>query len=91
MEGTLRKFETNLIETGWEKAPAWECLSAHLQVGLFQPVYVNIKMAGKQHNLELMWNRLMKHADLEKPTTFLDYVCGRVHTNVRITDLCRSY
>ena len=43
----------------------------HRQQGLFLSVYVeDIKMTGKEHNLEPMWNRLMKHDMLEKPTIF---------------------
>ena len=39
--------------------------------GLFLSEYAeDVKMAGKEHNLEPMWNRLKKHDVLEKPTIF---------------------
>ena len=38
-------------------------------------MYVDdVKMAGREHNLERVWKGLMEHVDLEKPTTLLDQV-----------------
>ena len=38
-------------------------------------MYVDeIKLAGKKHNLDPMWNVLNKVVDLEEPTSFLDHV-----------------
>ena len=47
----------------------------HRQQGPFLSVHIDdINMSWKKHHLELAWKRLMKHVDLEKPTTFLDQV-----------------
>ena len=37
-------------------------------------MFVDDKNDGKEVDLESMWKKLMKHADPEKPTTFLDQV-----------------
>ena len=48
----------------------------HRGKGLFLSVYVDdIKLAGKKHNIELMWKVLKKEVDLGEPTSFLDHVC----------------
>ena len=53
------QFANVLLEFGWEKAPAWECLFVHRQQGLFLSVHVgDIKIAGKKRNLYPMWKRL---------------------------------
>ena len=53
----------------------WDCLFVHRQQGLFLSVYVDdMKLDGKKLNLDLMWKKLMKHVDLEEPTSFLDHV-----------------
>ena len=31
-------------------------------------------MAGEKHFMAPMWKKLMKHVDLDEPTSFLDYV-----------------
>ena len=56
------------------KFPNWECLFVH-QKGLFLSVYVDdIKLAGKEQNLDPMWKLLNKEVDLGEPTSFLDHV-----------------
>ena len=43
--------------------------------GLFLSVYVDdMKMAGKKQSMAPMWKKLMKRADLDEPTSFLDHV-----------------
>ena len=34
----------------------------------------DIKMAGKMQRMAPMWKKLMKDADLDEPTSFLDHV-----------------
>ena len=74
LQGLLwdRQFEKVLIEcvNGRKHQPG------HALLCIVSKVYSvdDIKMAGKRHNLEPMWERLMKHADLDKPTQFLDQV-----------------
>ena len=70
-----RQFEKILLKHGWEKIPNWECLFVHREKGLFLSVYVDdIKLAGKKHIIEPMWNVLNKEVDLGEPTSFLDHV-----------------
>ena len=74
-----RQFEKVLLDNEREKAPTWECLFVHRQQGLFLSVYVDApqrhqKWLGKKQHREPLWKRVMKHADLEKPTTILDQV-----------------
>ena len=39
-------------------------------------MYVDdIKLAGKEQNLDPMWKVLNKEVDLGEPTSFLDHVC----------------
>ena len=94
------------MELGWEQVPNWECLFVHRKPGLFLSVYVDdIKMAGKKQNVAPMWKRVMKHVDLDEPTSFLDHVylgCTRreckpneiiideYKKNVRNTNFCWS-
>ena len=64
-----------LLKYGWEKVSNWECLFVHRQKGLFLSVYVDdIKLAGKEQNINPMWKILMKDVDLEEPTSFVDNV-----------------
>ena len=69
----------------------------HRQQGLFQSVYVDdTKMTGREHNLEPMWNRWMKHDVLEKPTIFLIKCIGdALNVNVsqtqRLSTSARSF
>ena len=43
--------------------------------GLCLSVFVDdIKIAGKNHNMALMWKKMMKLVDLGEPTSFLDHV-----------------
>ena len=68
-------MEEALLELGWEKVPNWECMFVHRQQGLFLSVYVDdFRMGGKNQNMASMWKQLMKHVDLEEPTSFLDHV-----------------
>ena len=61
--------------TAREKVSKWECLFVHREKGLFLSVYVDdIKLAGKKHNINPMWNVLNKEVDLREPTSFLDHV-----------------
>ena len=62
-----RQFEKILLKYGWKKVSNWECLFVHREKGLFLSVYVDdIKLAGKQQNIDLMWKVLN--------TSFLDHV-----------------
>ena len=66
-----------LLKHGWEKVPNWECLFVHRGKGLILSMHVddiNIKLAGKEQNLDLMWKLLNKEVDLGEPTSFLDHV-----------------
>ena len=92
------------MELGWVKVPNWECLFVHRKQGLISWVYVDdIKMAGKKQNMTHMWKKLMKHVDLDEPTSFLDHIflgCTQreckpnevsietISRNVRITNFC---
>ena len=70
-----KQFEKILLKHGWAKIPNWECLVVHHRKGLFLSVYVDdIKLAGKKHNIDPMWNVLNKEVDLGEPTSFLDHV-----------------
>ena len=70
-----RQFEKIILKHGWEKIPNWECLFVHREKGLFLSVYVDdIKLAGKEQNLDPMWSLLNKEVDLGEPTSFLDHV-----------------
>ena len=92
-----RQFEKVLLQNGWEKARTWECLFVHRQQGLFLSVHVeDIKMTGKEHNLEPMWNRLNKHDVLEKPTIFWIKCTGdalnvNVSQTMRLSTSARSF
>ena len=56
-----------------ENIPNWECLFVHREEGLFLSVYVgDIKLAGKNQNLDPMWKLLNKEVDFGEPTSFLD-------------------
>ena len=47
----------------------------HSEKGRFLSVYVDdLKLAGKEQNIDLMWEVLMKNVDLGGPTSFLDHV-----------------
>ena len=64
-----RQFEKVLLQHGWE------CSFEHREKGLFLSVYVDdIKLAGKKHNIDPMWNVLIKEVDLGEPTSFPDHV-----------------
>ena len=63
------------MELGWERVPNWECLFVHRKQGLFFSENVDdIKMAGKKQHVAPMWKTLMKHVDLDEPTSCLDHV-----------------
>ena len=60
-----RQFEKVLSERGCEK-------------GLFLSVYVDdIKLAGKNENIDPLWKVLMKQVALGEPTSFLHHVYRR--------------
>ena len=60
-----RQFEKILLKHGWEKIPNGECCFVHREKGLFLSVYVDdIELAGKKHNIDLMWKVLNKEVDL---------------------------
>ena len=68
-----RQFEKILLQHGWEKMSNRECLFVHRQKGLFLSVYVDdIKLAGKEQNINPMWKVLNKEVDLGEPTSFFD-------------------
>ena len=47
----------------------------HRKQGLFLSEYVDdIRMAGKKWNMAPMWKKLMKHVDIDEPTSFLAHV-----------------
>ena len=70
-----RQFEEALMELGWEKVSYWECLFVHRKHKLFLSENVDdIKMDGKKQNLGPLCKKLMKHVDIEEPTSFLDHV-----------------
>ena len=76
-----RQFEKILLKHGWEKIPNWECLFVHREKGLFLSVYVDdIKLAGKNSNLDPMWKLLNKEVDLGEPTSFLDHIYLGLHS-----------
>ena len=76
-----RQFEKILLEHGWAKVPYWECLFVHRAKRLFLSVYVDdLKLSGKNENINPMWKVLNKEVDVEEPTSFLDPVClGCIH------------
>ena len=70
-----RSFEKVLLEHGWEKVPNLECFFVNREKGLLLSGYVDdIKLAGKEQNLNPIWKILMKDIDLGEPTSFLDHV-----------------
>ena len=90
-----RQLEKILLKYGWEKVSNWECLFVHREKGLFLSVYVvDIKLAGKKHNIDPMWKVLNKEVDLGEPSSFLDHVflgCTQrqCETSKDIVDNCR--
>ena len=54
-----RQFEKLLLEH------SWECLSVYVD---------DIKLAGKEQNIDPMWKVLNKEVDLGEPTSFFDHV-----------------
>ena len=40
----------------------------------------DIKVAGKKQHLVPMWKKLIKHVDIEEPTSFLDHVIFGMHS-----------
>ena len=67
-----RKFYWNV---DGKKYQIWECLFVHRKQCLFLSIFVDdIKMDGKKQNLAPMWKKLMKHVDIDEPTSFLGHV-----------------
>ena len=76
-----RQFEKILLKHGWEKVSNWECLFVHREKGLFLSVYVDdIKLIGRNQNIDPMWKVLNKEVDLGEPTSFFD------HENLECTE-----
>ena len=70
-----RQFEKILLEHGWEEVSKCECLFVHFEKGLFLSVYVDdIKLAGKEQNIDPVWKVLNEEVDLGEPTSFFDHV-----------------
>ena len=73
-----------------------ECLFVHREKGLFLSVYVDdIKLAGKEQNIDPMWKVLNKEVDLGEPTSFLDHLylgCTQRQCQISkdIVDNCRT-
>ena len=64
------------VEVPLGLGPNWECPVVHRKQGCFLSVYVDdIKTAGKNQTMAPMWQNLMKHFDLDEPTSSLDHVC----------------
>ena len=63
------------MKYGWGKVPSWECLFVNRKKVLFLSVYVDdIKLAGKEQNINPTSKVLMKDVDLGETTPFLDHV-----------------
>ena len=55
-------------DAGFEPVPGWECLWYHKQLKLLLSSYVDdMKMAGKVENLAIMWDRLAKKPNIDRP------------------------
>ena len=79
-----RQFEKILLEHGWEKVSKCECLFVHREKGLFLSVYVDdIKLAGKEQNIDPMWKVLNKEVDLGEPTSLIMFFCNVLKDNVK--------
>ena len=110
LAGLLRRrlSQEVLWRVGWEKVTIWKCLfvcSSETRIVLVGKRGWHLKMAGSNHNLSLMWKRLMKLVDLGEPTSLLDHVdlgCNQreckandrkfsqISRTVRITNFCNS-
>ena len=70
-----RQFQKVLWERGWEKVPHSEFLFVNREKGLFLSVYVDdMKLTGKNQNIDPMWKVLVTEVDLGEPTSLLDHV-----------------
>ena len=91
-----RLFENILLKYGWEKVSDWECFFVHREKGLFLSVYVDdMKLAGKNQNIDPMWKVLNKEVDLGETTFFLDHVylgCTQIQCEISkdTVDNCRT-
>ena len=66
-----RQFEKIQLKHGWEKIPNWECFFVNHEKGFFSCVYVDdIKLAGKERNLDPMWKVLNKEVDFGRTNIF---------------------
>ena len=62
------------MEHGWEKVSNENAYSYTVEKGLFLSVCVDdIKLAGKEQNINPMW-KVLKEVDLGEPTSFFDHV-----------------
>ena len=69
-----RQFEKILLKHDWENSKLGMSLFVHREKGLFLSVYVDdIKLVGKEQNLDPMWKVLNKEVDLGEPTPFMDH------------------
>ena len=70
-----RQFDKIPLKQGWEKFQIGNVSFYIVKKGLFLSVYVDdIKLDGKNQNLDPMWKLLNKEVDLGEPTSFLDHV-----------------
>ena len=70
-----RQFEKLFLEFEWERVPIWRMLFVHRKPQLFfRYMWTILKMAWKKAECGFMWKKLMKHVDLDQPTSFLDDV-----------------
>ena len=67
-----RQLEKVLLDHGEKKVPNWEYVSVNREKGLFLSVHVDdVKLTGKNKNIDPMWEVLMKDVDLGEPTSIL--------------------
>ena len=68
-----RQFEKIVLKYGWETVSNWECSCVHREKGLFLSVFVDeIKLAGKNQNINPIWKVLNQKVGLGETTSFLD-------------------
>ena len=59
-----RFLEENLMATGWEKIPGWECLYVHRRYKVWLSAYVDdFKMAGQATSIPKAWKELDEAID----------------------------
>ena len=71
-KASARKFYWNTVGKQFLKLGMF---FVNREKGLFLSVYVDdIKLVGKKQNIDPVWKILMKHVDLDEPTSFFDHV-----------------